>query len=52
MHEELPVDDQRWKQDIEAMEERESVQGLLAWLGRLKENAGHELDEWKNMRMV
>jgi hypothetical protein len=32
-HEELPVDVQRWKQDIGVMEEQESVEGLLARLG-------------------
>jgi hypothetical protein len=45
VHEELPVDVQRWKQDIGVMEERESVEALLARLGKLKENAGRELDE-------
>jgi hypothetical protein len=45
VHEELPVDVQRWKQGIGVMEERASVQRLLAWLGELKENAGRELNE-------
>ena len=43
--EELPVDVQRWKQDIGVMEESEGVEGLLAKLRDLKENAGRELDE-------
>jgi len=44
VNEELPVDVQRWKEDIGLMEERESVEALLTKLKELKEEVRKELD--------
>lgn len=42
--EEVPLDVRRWKEDIDLVEEREGVQGLLANLTKAKENVKRDLD--------
>ncbi|KAH8102053.1 BRO1-like domain-containing protein [Cristinia sonorae] len=42
--EEVPVEVRRWREDIVLVEERESVEGLMAQLNRLKGNVQQELD--------
>ncbi|KAI0704195.1 BRO1-domain-containing protein [Cerioporus squamosus] len=41
---ELPVEVRRWKEDIALMEERESVEGIIAELTRMKETVRRELE--------
>ncbi|TFK85853.1 BRO1-domain-containing protein [Polyporus arcularius HHB13444] len=41
---ELPVEVRRWKEDIALMEERESVEGIMAELTRMKETVRRELE--------
>ncbi|TFK75559.1 BRO1-domain-containing protein [Pluteus cervinus] len=42
--EELPIDVRRWKEDIALVEDRESVDGILKELNRLKDGAQRELE--------
>ncbi|KAH9944924.1 BRO1-like domain-containing protein [Amylocystis lapponica] len=41
--EEVPVEVQRWREDIGVMEERESVEGIMGELNRLKDTVRREL---------
>ncbi|KAF7795702.1 hypothetical protein EIP86_006867 [Pleurotus ostreatoroseus] len=41
---EIPVDVRRWREDITVMEQRESVEGLMVQLNRLKVNVQKELE--------
>ncbi|OCH91191.1 BRO1-domain-containing protein [Obba rivulosa] len=42
--EEIPVEVRRWREDIGVIEERESVESIMAELNRLKDNVKRELD--------
>lgn len=41
---EIPIDVRRWREDINVMEQREPMEGLLSQLNRLKTNVQQELE--------